>query len=143
MGENSSNFSQQIAMKLRVPRITFALLPLALAACADPVSLALSSANVVTAIDSGKTAADHAMSFATGDDCSFLHSIKGRSWCQPIAGETPKPPNQVCYSSIANMTCYPVKTLMRRTVGAPTSKLCARLDTSGKIMKTLSCVTYR
>ncbi len=82
---------------------------LALSACADPASLAVSSASVVTAFDSGKTVSDHAMSFVTGDDCSFLNSLRGKAWCMPVLADTPPPPNQVCYKSIASMTCYPVE----------------------------------
>lgn len=51
--------------------------PLALAACADPASLTVGGASVVTMIDSGKTVTDHAMSLATGDDCSFRNSLRG------------------------------------------------------------------
>ncbi len=82
---------------------------LGLTACADPASLALSGASVVTAIDSGKTVTDHAFSYATGEDCSFLNSLRGEAWCQPIVTEPSPPPNQVCYRSIARMTCYPVE----------------------------------
>ncbi len=95
------------------------LTSLAMAACADPASLAMSGASVVTAVDSGKTVSDHAMSFLTGDDCSFLNSLRGGAWCQPILADPPPPPNQVCYKSIAAMTCYPVEnpheTASRRT----------------------------
>ena len=99
--------------------LAFLLVPIGLAGCADPASLALSGASVVTAVDSGKTVTDHAMSFATGENCSFLHSFKGKAWCIPEVGEEREPPNQVCYSSIARMTCYPVEnpheTASRRT----------------------------
>ena len=45
------------------------LAPLTLTACADPASLALGGASVVTVVDSGKTVSDHAMSYATGENC--------------------------------------------------------------------------
>ena len=92
---------------VRKPLLALALL--ALAGCADPASLALGGASVVTTLDSGKTVTDHAFSFATGDDCSFLHSIRGKAWCQPVLADPPPPPDQVCYRSIAQMTCYPVE----------------------------------
>jgi len=85
------------------------LVPLTLTACADPASLALGGASIVTVVDSGKTVTDHAMSYATGENCSFLHSIRGESWCLPERGEAPGPPTEICYQSIAAMTCYPVK----------------------------------
>lgn len=92
---------------LRIKILVLALT--ALTACTDPASLAVSGVSVVTAFDSGKTVSDHAMSFMTGDDCSFLNSLRGSAWCQPVAGELAEPPKQVCYKSIASMTCYPVE----------------------------------
>lgn len=92
---------------------------LLLAACADPASLALTGANAVTVVDSGKTVTDHIMSFATGDECTIRHSLRGQAWCQPKrydhgtadGGET-------CYRSIADVTCYaaenPYETPSRR-----------------------------
>ncbi len=85
------------------------LVPLTMTACADPASLALGGASVVTVVDSGKPVSDHAMSYATGENCSFLHSFRGQAWCLPELGEEPDPPTESCYQSIAAMTCYPVK----------------------------------
>lgn len=83
--------------------------PLALAGCADPASLALGGASVVTMIDSGKTVSDHVMSFATGEECTFRNSLRGQAWCQPRRGEdSGDQPNLVCYQSIARTTCYEV-----------------------------------
>jgi len=83
--------------------------PLVLTACADPASLALGGASVVTVIDSGKTVSDHVMSYATGDECSFRHSLRGEAWCQPgFADEVNAQDQQVCYQSIARVTCYEV-----------------------------------
>jgi hypothetical protein len=99
--------------------LAFLIVPFLLAGCADPASLALSGASVVTAVDSEKTVTDHAMSFATGENCSFLHSFKGVAWCVPERSEDQPAPDQVCYNSIAQMTCYPVEnpheTASRRT----------------------------
>lgn len=94
--------------------------PLALSGCADPASLALGGASVVFVIDSGKTVSDHVMSYATGDECAFCHSLRGHAWCQPrpnaVSGEQP---NLVCYQSIARTTSYEVanrfETETRRT----------------------------
>lgn len=106
-------------MTRRLKQLFLLLAPLTLTACVDPASLALSGASVVTVVDSGKTVTDHAMSFATGENCSVMHSFEGKAWCVPEVGEESEPPQQVCYNSIANMTCYPVKnpheTVSRRT----------------------------
>lgn len=96
-------------MRSRIHIAITILAPLALAACADPASLAVGGASVVTMIDSGKTVTDYAMSFATGDDCSFRNSLRGNAWCQPtVVEEIPQEP-LVCYQSIARVTCYDVE----------------------------------
>ena len=94
--------------------------PLALAACADPASLALGGASVVTMIDSGKTVSDHVMSYATGEECTFRHSLRGEAWCQPRRIEdSGEQSSLVCYQSIARVSCYEVanrfETETRRT----------------------------
>lgn len=99
--------------------LCFLVIPIGVTGCVDPASLTISGASVVTAVDSGKTVTDHAMSFATGENCSFLHSFKGKAWCVPERGKEHAPPDQVCYSSIARITCYPAEnpheTASRRT----------------------------
>lgn len=92
----------------------------ALTACTDPISLAVGSASVVSVVQTGKTMSDHAMSAATGMDCSIRHSLNGASWCLPAANDTPDPSAQLaCYRSIAEVTCYtrdnPNETASRRT----------------------------
>jgi hypothetical protein len=82
---------------------------LALAGYADPATLALGGASAVTAADTGKTVTDHAMTYLTGDDCSFKHSLKGIAWCQPARGEVEPPARRVCYQSIAAISCYLVE----------------------------------
>lgn len=96
-------------MNRRVHIAVFLLAPLGLAACADPASLAVGGVSVVTVIDSGKTMTDHAMSYATGDDCSFRNSLRGDAWCQPIPLDVPARGPLVCYQSIARVTCYDVE----------------------------------
>lgn len=91
-----------------------------LTACTDPLSVALGGASVVSIVQTGKTISDHAMSAATGMDCSIGHSLSGESWCQPEIDETADPSaDLVCYRSIANVTCYnqdnPHETASRRT----------------------------
>ena len=92
----------------------------ALTACSDPLSVALSGASVVSVVQTGKTISDHAMSAATGMNCSIRNSISGESWCLPPLNDTPDPAaNLACYRSIANVTCYtqdnPHETASRRT----------------------------
>tara|TARA_R110002110_G_scaffold284986_1_gene499095 strand:- start:75575 stop:75901 length:327 start_codon:yes stop_codon:yes gene_type:complete len=107
-------------MRRGVQTILAIAAPLALAACADPASLVLGGASVVTMIDSGKTVSDHVMSFATGEECTFRHSLRGEPWCQPKRIEDPGTQDHlVCYQSIARTTCYEVankfETETRRT----------------------------
>lgn len=108
-------------VKLSALRPLGAVLALgALTACADPVSVALGGASVVSVVQTGKTVSDHAMSAATGMDCSIGNSLSGASWCLPIANDTPDPAaNLSCYRSIAEVTCYtrnnPNETASRRT----------------------------
>lgn len=91
-----------------------------LTACTDPLSMALGGASVVSVVQTGKTISDHAMSAATGMDCSIRNSISGDSWCRPELNDAPDPSaDLVCYRSIANVTCYnqdnPHETASRRT----------------------------
>lgn len=92
----------------------------ALTACTDPVSLAIGSASIVSVVQTGKTVSDHAMSAATGLDCSIRNTLSGNGWCQPSATDAPDPAAQLaCYRSIAEVTCYardnPNETASRRT----------------------------
>ena len=91
-----------------------------LTACTDPVSVAVGGASVVSVVQTGKTLSDHAMSAATGMDCSIRNTLSGASWCTPAVNEAPDPAaDLVCYRSIANVTCYnrdnPHETASRRT----------------------------
>ena len=86
--------------------------PITLGACTNSASLALGDAGVVTAIDSGKTVSDHDMSYATGDECTFRHALRGKAWCQPKrAVADTEAPNTVSYQSLARVTCYEVANL--------------------------------
>ena len=91
-----------------------------LTACTDPVSVAVGGASVVSVVQTGKTLSDHAMSAATGMDCSIRNTLSGDSWCIPAVNDTPDPAADLfCYRSIANVTCYtrdnPNETASRRT----------------------------
>ena len=91
---------------------------LALTGCVAPASVAFGGASVVTAADTGKTVSDHAMSFLTGQECTYRHTLKGIAWCQPLASAAPEPDGRVCYQSLGSITCYtaenPFETPSRR-----------------------------
>ena len=81
-----------------------------LTACTDPASLALGGVSAVTFVQSGKTLTDHAMSYATDQDCSLRHSLSGEAWCKPVPSSPvalqTEQANLHCYRSIAAVTCY-------------------------------------
>ncbi len=56
-------------MTRHIRNLALMLVPLTMTACADPASLALGGASVVTVVGSVKTVSDHAMSYATGENC--------------------------------------------------------------------------
>ena len=91
----------------------------ALTACSDPLSVAVSGASLVSVVQTGKTLSDHAMSAATGMDCSIRHTFAGTSWCQPTDAVGAPSVEHYCYRSIAEVTCYrrdnPHETASRRT----------------------------
>lgn len=108
-------------VKMAAFRPIFAVVALiGLTACTDPLSVALSGASVISVVQTGKTISDHAMSAATGMDCSISNSINGVSWCTPEVNEAPDPALELaCYRSIAEVTCFPRsnphETVSRRT----------------------------
>ena len=113
--------AHQIRLGLPALRPLSMLLALGvLTACTDPVSVALGGASVVSVVQTGKTISDHAMSAATGMDCSIGNTLSGVSWCQPPVNDAADPAaDLVCYRSIAEVTCYtrdnPHETASRRT----------------------------
>lgn len=91
-----------------------------LTACTDPVSIAIGSASIVSVVQTGKTVSDHAMTAATGMDCSIRNTLSGASWCLPAVNDAPDPATELaCYRSIAEVTCYtrdnPNETASQRT----------------------------
>ena len=59
--------------------------------------------DVVSIINTDKTLVDHVVSLSTGQDCSTIRKIDGKSYCKkdPI----PEPP-LYCYRSLAAVSCY-------------------------------------
>jgi len=69
-------------------------------------SLALPYAAVDGAVIMGteKTMADHAISLASGKDCSLIRIEKGQVYCKE--DELTPRPNLYCYRQLAGVTCY-------------------------------------
>lgn len=59
--------------------------------------------DVVSIINTDKTLIDHAVSLSTGQDCSTIRKIDGKSYCkkEPVP-ETPL----YCYRTLAAVSCY-------------------------------------
>jgi hypothetical protein len=59
--------------------------------------------DVISIINTDKTLIDHAVSLSTGQDCSTIRKIDGKSYCakEPVP-ETPL----YCYRSLAAVSCY-------------------------------------
>lgn len=51
-----------------------------------------------------KTMADHAVSLASGKDCSLVRLEKGTTYC--VEDELVPQPNLYCYRELAGVTCY-------------------------------------
>lgn len=59
--------------------------------------------DVISIINSDKTLIDHAVSLSTGQDCSTIRKIDGKSYCKK--DPVPEPP-LYCYRSLAAVSCY-------------------------------------
>lgn len=59
--------------------------------------------DVISIINTDKTLVDHAVSLSTGQDCSTIRKIDGKSYCKkdPVP-ETPL----YCYRTLAAVSCY-------------------------------------
>ena len=89
--------------------ISGAAVLLSLAACDPGTSFVFASANVASVVDTEKTLVDHAASWITGEDCSTVEALDGRSYCSeeelalaPAAGGG----EHYCYRSIGSIICY-------------------------------------
>jgi hypothetical protein len=51
-----------------------------------------------------KTMADHAISLASGKDCSLVRLEQGTTYC--VEDELVPQPNLYCYRELAGVTCY-------------------------------------
>ncbi|WP_417830031.1 hypothetical protein [Thalassospira sp.] len=59
--------------------------------------------DVISIINTDKTLIDHAVSLSTGQDCSTIRKIDGKSYCKK--DPVPEPP-LYCYRSLAAVSCY-------------------------------------
>jgi len=57
-----------------------------------------------TVVGTGKTVADHIVSFTTGKNCSTVRKNTGRHYCEE--DEVAPPENVFCYSTLGDVTCY-------------------------------------
>lgn len=88
-----------------------ALLGLALQGCAA-AAVTFAGANVVSLMQSDKTAVDHTVSLIAEKDCSVLHAAEKEDYCQPIpvtgpADQVAALAGQVyCYRTLGGVQCY-------------------------------------
>ncbi|MCC7168171.1 MAG: hypothetical protein IT565_11440 [Rhodospirillales bacterium] len=61
---------------------------------------------VVSLVATGKTATDHLMSMATGQDCSSIRAKDEGRYCVSRLGEPIKKPDVYCYRTLGQVTCY-------------------------------------
>ena len=60
--------------------------------------------NGASVIGTGKTIADHVVSFASGKNCSSVRKNTGRHYCEE--DEVAVPDNVFCYTTLGDITCY-------------------------------------
>lgn len=91
--------------------------PLLLAGCGGEVGVALLGASAVSFATTDKFLGDHAVSYATGEDCSALQFEQTGEYCrspQEIAAERAEEeerrlaasPPMYCYRTLGEITCY-------------------------------------
>lgn len=89
-------------------------LSLSLSACGSTATIALATAGLVSFVHTDKTLTDHAVSMATKQNCSVLHSAKNQPYCQDL--EPQKSPAELeaeallaqthCYRTLGAISCY-------------------------------------
>lgn len=92
------------AALIRPPLI--AALTLLAGACGAP-ELAVVAASTTVLVATDKTVADHAVSLATGEDCSIVGYERDRTYCRPHppAIEVTSEP-LYCYRTLADVECH-------------------------------------
>ena len=98
------------------------------ALCGCVAALPIAAGSAATLIATKKTPVDHAVSWASGKDCSMLRRTRGETYCVEDApggatdgGEGDAP---LCYRTLGEVTCYrqpePQET-RRQPIGVPPS----------------------
>ena len=89
------------------------------AAATAPTSFPqLLGVNGISVVGTGKTIADHVVSFTSGKNCSTVRKNTGRHYCEE--DEVAVPDNVFCYTTLGDITCYerPVPSgESKRTIG--------------------------
>lgn len=87
---------------------TLALGALALLAACGPVVGSgvpgLAQIDILTVVGTDKSIVDHAVSFSSGKDCSYVYVEKGNRYCKE--DEPQIKPQVYCYRSLGRATCY-------------------------------------
>lgn len=83
--------------------IAAAVLCVLLGACEAMVPYAIIDGAMV--VGTQKTMADHAISLASGKDCSLVRIDRGLTYCKEDEPAAPRP-NLYCYRELAGVTCY-------------------------------------
>lgn len=93
---------------------------LLLAGCGGEVGLALAGASVVSFATTDKFLGDHAVSYATGEDCSSLQLEQTGQYCRTPAEiaaaemaererQIAAEPEMYCYRTLGDISCYEQK----------------------------------
>lgn len=88
---------------MRGQGLAAAVLCIGLAACGAVTPYAMIDGAVVVGTE--KTMADHAISLASGKDCSLVRIERGMTYCKEDEVAGPRP-NLYCYRELAGVSCY-------------------------------------
>jgi hypothetical protein len=94
----------------RLPLLLVALM--GLAACDPATTATLAGASLVSLIYTDKTLADHAVGMALKEDCSVLHTVDKKPYCQDIPVEdhgehmASLSASLYCYRTLGGVSCY-------------------------------------
>jgi hypothetical protein len=94
----------------RLPLLLAALL--GLAACDPATTATIAGASLVSLAYTDKTLGDHAASQAFDEDCSVLHTVNKKPYCQEIPTEDQsqrlagQSASLYCYRTLGGVSCY-------------------------------------
>ncbi len=94
----------------RLRQMTLAVAFTLLGGCSlveGPASVATTGVSTVLLINTGKTLADHALSYAIDEDCSMVNYEKTRHYCREWPEVTVRAePELYCYKTLAQVECH-------------------------------------